>query len=271
MRAMRSGVLRRVGLGVAALTVGGAVIVLGVRPREPDSKPGGLDHAPACEGDKSCAVGRARALADRTKDAAHGDAYPLARALAVAFERDDCAAAIELATALERVDVDRAAGAELADAVDRALLAEQGFCGNRRRKQTEAPTPGSSVRLERAMCEGGCPSYAVTVTSEGEVTFEGAVFTAKKGTVKARVSPARARELFDAFERLHFSSRPVHVGQGTAGQGATLELKRGTTTTTVTDDAACVADASLDEALCTLERLTDQVAGSDAWIKDGGR
>lgn len=259
-------------LHVGSLTVGAVALValvVAVRSQSggSDEQKSGLDQAPACIGDKSCVVHRVDDVSALAKGK-RTDAYFVARAMHVALDHDDCDAATELAGGLERVDVNRATDKELADAVDRALLGRTGYCAVAARKPIEAPTPGSTVRLERGMCEGECPAYAVTITSEGEVTFEGAVYTGKKGTAKARIAAPRARELFDAFERMSFDKLPPHLGEGIVDYAtATLTLKRGTTTITVADGASCFANDSIDRGACYLESLTDEIAETDKWVR----
>jgi hypothetical protein len=231
-----------------------------------DDQKSGLDHEPACIGDKSCAVRRVDQVSGLGKDK-NRDAFLLAKAMHASLDRDDCDAATELAGGLERLDVSRATDAPLANAIDAALLGRTGYCATKTRVAIDAPTPASSIRLERGMCEGECPAYAVTVTSEGEITFEGAVYTAKKGTAHAKIDTPRARELFDAFERMGFAKRPSKVGQGVVDAAtATLTLKRGTATITVTDGAACFATDSIEEGLCYLEERTDEIAATAKWV-----
>src|SRR6202171_787505 len=52
-------------------------------------------------------------------------------------------------------------------------------------------TPGKNdfVTLERTVCFGTCPSYLVTITSDGTVTFEGRDFVKTKGTAREGVNP----------------------------------------------------------------------------------
>lgn len=253
-------------IGAALIAALALVIVWRVSAPGTDDQRSGLDHEPACIGDKSCAVGRVDQVSALGKDE-NRDAFLLAKAMHASLDRDDCDAATELASGLERLDVSRATDAPLANAIDAALLGRAGYCGKKTRTAIDAPTLGSSIRMERGMCEGGCPAYAVTITSEGEITFEGAVYTAKKGTAHAKVDAPRARELFDAFERMSFAKRPSKVGQSVSdAASATLTLKRGTATVTVTDGAACSATDSIEEGLCYLEGRTDEVAATARWV-----
>lgn len=253
---------------VAALVAAVALVPLWKVSRGPSvgDQQSGLDHAPACIDDKSCAVRRA----DRVSELGapkNPESVLLSKALRVSLDNDDCDAATELAGGLERLDVSRATNAPLANAIDAALLGRKGFCAHKTRPTIDAPTPASSIRLERGMCAAGCPAYAVTITSEGEITFEGAVYTAKKGVAHAKVDAPRARDLFDAFERMSFRKRPANVGQGVVDvASATLTEKRGTTTVTVTDGAACSAADSIEEGLCYLEQRTDEIAATAKWV-----
>jgi hypothetical protein len=61
-----------------------------------------------------------------------------------------------------------------------------------------------SVSLERTECYGSCPSYIVTTTSTGVVTFEGRAFVEKKGVFHKRIDPGKFSIIVRELGRLKF-------------------------------------------------------------------
>ncbi len=249
---------------VAAAAIGATFFGLRRRPASPDAAPPpGVDHEPACIGDRGCAVGKAEALAKLADRAAPG-LYFDARALSAALARGDCEGATELAGGVERADVDRGHSAALAKAADAALLGREGFCSTAKRRALTAPPPDASVTLVRGACEGNCPVYEVTVRADGEVSFVGRGHVASMGTKLSRISPPRARELFDALERLSFSKLNAEYKSGISDAAtATVSVTTGGRTQTASDDAACFGTESITTGLCYLERRIDEIARTE--------
>lgn len=263
-------------LGAGALAGAIGVVVAWRRTRESDA---GAGSSLACVGDRACAVARAervRVAAKARRDEGdpkrpvtvdEDEARRIGQAMRAALERDDCDAATELSSGLERLDVKRDRAPALADAIDDAVRGRLGYCATAVSRSLAAPPPGASVRLDRGGCDGPCAVYSLTVTARGDVTFEGTLFTAVHGVARATVPASRARELFDAFERLRFAQiglDPTHVGAGNAR--ATLTLDRGAVTTIASDGEACMSDWSIDRGVCYLENRTDEIAQSFKWV-----
>jgi hypothetical protein len=61
-----------------------------------------------------------------------------------------------------------------------------------------------SVSLERTPCYGSCPSYLVTITSTGDVTFEGRAFVDKKGVFHKKIDPGKFSVIVWELGRLRF-------------------------------------------------------------------
>ena len=60
-----------------------------------------------------------------------------------------------------------------------------------------------TISYETGPCFGVCPSYKVTVSSDGRGVFEGKRFTAVKGVRRFRIAPAQWRALTDRLRGLH--------------------------------------------------------------------
>lgn len=77
----------------------------------------------------------------------------------------------------------------------------------------EAPNPtltppavGSDVQIElsRAMCFGPCPDYTVTITGDGQVTFNGHYYTRVTGSATTRIAANRMQELLAEIQKTEF-------------------------------------------------------------------
>jgi Domain of unknown function (DUF6438) len=83
----------------------------------------------------------------------------------------------------------------------------QARAGNRLQNSTPSRegVPGDTViTLERTACYGTCPVYKITISADGNVSFEGRRFVRKAGTAKSVISQEQIRELLGAFEEINF-------------------------------------------------------------------
>src|SRR6266849_6450350 len=62
------------------------------------------------------------------------------------------------------------------------------------------------IAMERSVCFGTCPSYRVTVASDGTVTFEGRDFVKTKGTATAQIKPDDFNKLVTEFQKIKYFS-----------------------------------------------------------------
>jgi hypothetical protein len=60
------------------------------------------------------------------------------------------------------------------------------------------------VRMERTVCYGLCPAYAVVIGADGAVDYEGKSFVSVRGHARSHVSPAAASALESRFEQAGF-------------------------------------------------------------------
>ncbi len=60
------------------------------------------------------------------------------------------------------------------------------------------------ISLTRSMCYGVCPSYAVEVTGDGSVRYDGRNFVALRGVHSARLERQAIEKLYDQFRRADF-------------------------------------------------------------------
>lgn len=64
----------------------------------------------------------------------------------------------------------------------------------------------TSIRLNRTMCYGTCPSYEVTLSDDGTVTYHGDAHVKRMGDYLARIKPEAFRKLAQKFVGLGFYS-----------------------------------------------------------------
>jgi hypothetical protein len=129
----------------------------------------------------------------------------------------------------------------------------------------------STIRLERGSCYGRCPEYAVTVSTDGVVRFEGRRNTKKTGTDSARVSPKAAKALFQRFDKAGFAGFADRYTHGTPGctryiadlPTVTTTLTRNGVAKRVERDGGCRGAPS---SLPSLEQAVDSVAQTTRWI-----
>jgi hypothetical protein len=125
------------------------------------------------------------------------------------------------------------------------------------------------ITLERGVCFGFCPDYTVSITGDGQVTYEGRRFVNVTGRQTATIPAADVQALlarFDAvgFERLnteyraHVTDLPTYV----------VTLERNGRTKRVLDYGG--TGAGMPEAVRQLQDEIDRVANTGRWVlRDG--
>jgi hypothetical protein len=140
-------------------------------------------------------------------------------------------------------------------------------------------TQGSSdkddfITLERTVCFGTCPSYQLTIKSDGSLTFEGRRFTKTVGVVRGKISPADFSALVSEFEKLSYFSLPDAYTPGTKECPQRItDLPSANTSIRLNGRGKSVAhyygcgDQGALAKLTALENKIDEVAGTRKWIK----
>jgi len=130
------------------------------------------------------------------------------------------------------------------------------------------------ITLERTVCFGSCPSYRVTISQDGTVTFEGRRFVKTTGTVTEQVSPDKFQQLVDEFEGIKYFSLQDRYTQRADGcttfmtdmPSANTSLSLNGRVKTVAHYFGC-RGPEIIPALTALERKIDEIAGTEKWIK----
>ncbi len=137
----------------------------------------------------------------------------------------------------------------------------------------ETPPPSNDgpvrITLERGVCFGFCPDYTVSITGDGQVTYQGRRFVNVVGRQTATIPAADVQALlarFDAagFERLNNEYR-AHV---TDLPTFVVTLERDGHTKRVLDYGG--AGAGMPESVRQLQDDIDRVANTGRWVlRDG--
>lgn len=144
--------------------------------------------------------------------------------------------------------------------------------------RSAGPPSDVAITLEHTPCLGTCPTYVVTLHSDGRVDWTGASHVAVVGVRHTRIAPERVAELLELAERARFFERdedgrlpcrPVcHVGRCdfedivicTDISRAVIAIRRDGKSHRVVNEH-CQA-SPLDE----LEREIDEAAGTARWV-----
>src|SRR5260370_23277174 len=73
------------------------------------------------------------------------------------------------------------------------------------------------ITLERSVCFGTCPSYIVTLASDGKLTWEGRDFVKTMGKATAQIRPEAFDKLVKEFEKIKFATLDDKYETGTRG------------------------------------------------------
>jgi Domain of unknown function (DUF6438) len=140
-----------------------------------------------------------------------------------------------------------------------------------------SPTPYDSaastapvVTLERKPCFGTCPVYQVSITGSGGVRFVGKHHVITQGAATAEIPAARVDSLLRALEQGgYFEFADAYVMDSPAcGPYATDSPTVNTSVTSAGRTKSIRHDYGCQGApreLARLERLIDEVAGTDRW------
>jgi hypothetical protein len=130
------------------------------------------------------------------------------------------------------------------------------------------------ITLERSVCFGTCPSYIVTLASDGKVTWEGRDYVKTTGPATAQIKPEDFNKLVEEFERIKFATLDDKYETGTRGcpesatdnPSAQTSIRINGKTKSVLHYYGC-RDSEVLRRLTLLERKIDEVIGTERWIK----
>lgn len=156
------------------------------------------------------------------------------------------------------------------------------FSGEEISHATPAVPFDTVITLERTGCFGSCPSYTLSIFSDGSVIFYGAPrhgFTRVTGAVKSWISQEQIRQLLAEFDGIGYFSlndRYKSVGDGcpavaTDSPSAITSLQINGRKKTIEHYHGCKTEgrngAVFPQQLTKLETRIDEIVGSQQWVK----
>jgi hypothetical protein len=133
----------------------------------------------------------------------------------------------------------------------------------------------TSITLIRTNCFYTCPDYAVTISADGNVLFEGKANVKVKGRAQIRISLEKVQALIAAFEKAKFFSlknRYVLPEDGCRvysgdSPSATLSIVIGGKTKSIDHNLGCrQKKGNSVRALIELENQIDDLTNTAQWI-----
>lgn len=135
------------------------------------------------------------------------------------------------------------------------------------------------VTLERSSCFfGGCPSYTVTISADGDIVFEGRQNVKTLGNAKGHISGDQLEQLIAEFDRANYfalldlydggsKSCPQFLSEAPV---ATISAQINGRKKTILHDLGCrstKASETYPPELSELERNIDAIAGTEKWVR----
>lgn len=134
-------------------------------------------------------------------------------------------------------------------------------------------TQQSSITLKRSACYGLCPTYSMTVFSDGVYFWVGEENVAAKGYFYGKFSPSvfeRAMQLLNDAKYLKFKDRYFLASDGckqiaTDNPTVSIEIQIASTLKKILHYQGCREFSGEDELL-KLEKQIDEIFETDKWI-----
>jgi ankyrin repeat protein len=124
------------------------------------------------------------------------------------------------------------------------------------------------LSLQRSHCYGSCPSYTVTLSGNGDITFEAEGqynFVAVPGTHHAHISPAAVLDLLQRFRSANFlSALDTYACNSTDLPSQVLTLSLNGISKKIIDYGGSVV--GLPDAIEALEASVDDVTDTPRWV-----
>jgi hypothetical protein len=137
-------------------------------------------------------------------------------------------------------------------------------------QSSQSTTSGPVITLERTACFGSCPVYTMSVSSSGEVQYEGRAHVRKVGAATGRVPRERVDSLLSELDRggyftfaeRYTSPEPACGRYVTDSPSVITSVTLRGRTKRITHDYGC---GGAPGALVVLEHRIDEALNSDQW------
>lgn len=136
----------------------------------------------------------------------------------------------------------------------------------------------TSILMHRSGCYGFCPIYEVTVTGQGDVTFDGHRFVEKTGKQHSKVSPSKFQQLAALVVQIGFFK--LQDGYRYKQDGCSewwsdsptvdIIVTRDSMRKHVSYYYGCKGPSVANQIIALSEAI-DKATGTSAWIGNGGR
>jgi Domain of unknown function (DUF6438) len=125
------------------------------------------------------------------------------------------------------------------------------------------------ITLERGVCFGFCPDYTVTISGDGQVSYEGRRFVHIAGRQTATIPTADVQRLLARFDAVGFNTlRDEYRAHVTDLPTYVVTLERNGRTKRVLDYGG--VSAGMPEAVRDLQDEIDRTANTARWVlRDG--
>ena len=142
----------------------------------------------------------------------------------------------------------------------------------------ESIPPDTLITLERTICYGTCPSYRLTGSASGAVTFEGREFVRVKGISRLNITDEKVRQLIALFDDAgYFSLKDRYESEKdgcpevwTDNPSVVVSIRMNGKSKSISHYHGCQAGdgkSIYPKALAVLEDKIDKIVGTERWIK----
>jgi Domain of unknown function (DUF6438) len=134
--------------------------------------------------------------------------------------------------------------------------------------------PYQSITLERPGCYDNCPTYKVTISAGGKVSYEGRAFVKVKGKAQTSLTSAQVKALEKAIVKVKFFSlQNEYIAQKdgckavlTDASAAIITISSDKQTKSIYHYFGCDGHPDLKQ-LTIFENTIDQIVNSAQWIR----
>lgn len=132
------------------------------------------------------------------------------------------------------------------------------------------PSGPVSISLQRTVCFGFCPAYTVTISGDGQVTYNGERFVNVQGEQSAQIPAADVQRLLERFDAIGFDNlRDEYRAHVTDLPTTTITLTRNGRTKRVVDYGGM--GAGMPESVRQLQDEIDRTANTARWVLRNGQ
>lgn len=135
--------------------------------------------------------------------------------------------------------------------------------------QSDSIQADTLVHMERTVCFGTCPSYSLSIESNGNVTFNGKQFVEHTGMATGEMSRENLDQLIQKIEYSHFMTMPTDPeceSRFTDMPSVLLTIQMDGERNSLTHYHGCKG-FEYEEELYQLEEAIDSLAATEKWIK----